>query len=79
MLIDPAFEVTDEFSRMTDAVVKAYKKWPGGTYALWYPMKDVRAIRRMHGDFDEAGLRDVLTSTSTSARAARTPECSVRA
>ena len=61
VLIDPAFEVTDEFSRMTDAVVKAYRKWPGGTYALWYPMKDVRAIRRMHGDFDEAGLRDVLS------------------
>ena len=60
VLIDPAFEVTDEFFRMTDAVVKAYKKWPGGTYALWYPMKDARAIRRMHEDFAEAGLRDVL-------------------
>ncbi|MCK7612603.1 23S rRNA (adenine(2030)-N(6))-methyltransferase RlmJ [Roseibium sediminicola] len=60
VLIDPAFEVTDEFVRMTDAVLKAYKKWPGGTYALWYPLKDARAIRRMHADFEAAGLRDVL-------------------
>jgi 23S rRNA (adenine2030-N6)-methyltransferase len=61
VLIDPAYEVTDEFARMTDAVVKAYKKWTGGTYAMWYPMKDARAIRRMHEDFADAGLRDVLS------------------
>ncbi|MCV0424497.1 MAG: 23S rRNA (adenine(2030)-N(6))-methyltransferase RlmJ [Roseibium sp.] len=61
VLIDPAFEVRDEFDRMTDAIVKGWKKWSGGTYALWYPMKDSRAIRRMHETFAEAGLRDVLT------------------
>ncbi|MHA7777069.1 23S rRNA (adenine(2030)-N(6))-methyltransferase RlmJ [Roseibium sp. M-1] len=61
VLIDPAFEVTDEFDRMTGAVLKAHKRWPGGTYALWYPMKDMRAIRRMHDAFADAGMRDVLT------------------
>jgi 23S rRNA (adenine2030-N6)-methyltransferase len=61
VLIDPAFEVTDEFDRMTGAVLKAHRKWSGGTYALWYPMKDMRAIRRMHDAFAEAGIRDVLT------------------
>ena len=61
VLIDPAFEVTDEFDRMTNAVVKGWKKWSGGTYALWYPMKDSRAIRRMHETFKDSGLRDVLT------------------
>ncbi|WP_299815162.1 23S rRNA (adenine(2030)-N(6))-methyltransferase RlmJ [uncultured Roseibium sp.] len=61
VLIDPAFEETDEFERMTEAVVNGWKKWPGGTYAIWYPLKDVRAVRRMHETFREAGLRDVLT------------------
>ncbi|MEO9528767.1 23S rRNA (adenine(2030)-N(6))-methyltransferase RlmJ [Roseibium sp.] len=61
VLIDPAFEVTDEFDRMGDALVRAFRKWPGGTYALWYPLKDVREIRRMHASLSEAGLRDVLT------------------
>lgn len=60
VLIDPAFEVTDEFDRMTSAIIKGWKKWSGGTYALWYPVKDARAIKRMHEDFQEAGLRDVL-------------------
>lgn len=61
VLIDPAFEVPDEFERMTRSVVKGWKKWSSGTYALWYPMKDARSIRRMHEAFEEAGLRDVLT------------------
>ncbi|TYC55760.1 23S rRNA (adenine(2030)-N(6))-methyltransferase RlmJ [Rhodobacterales bacterium] len=61
VLIDPAYEVTDEFDRMTGAVIRGWKKWPTGTYALWYPMKDAWAIRKMHADFRTAGLRDVLT------------------
>jgi len=61
VLVDPAFEVTDEFDRMTGAVLKAHRKWSAGTYALWYPMKDMRAIRRMYDAFAEAGIRDVLT------------------
>ncbi|KZM49663.1 23S rRNA (adenine(2030)-N(6))-methyltransferase RlmJ [Labrenzia sp. OB1] len=61
VLIDPAFEETGEFERMTEAVVGGWKKWPGGTYAIWYPLKDARAVRRMHETFRESGLRDVLT------------------
>lgn len=60
ILIDPAFEKTTEFADMTDAVIKGWRKWQTGTFALWYPMKDTRAIARMHKDFEEAGLRDVL-------------------
>ena len=65
VLIDPAFEVTDEFERMTAAVLKAWKKWSGGTFALWYPLKDARAIRRMHEGFSEAGVKDVLSAQLT--------------
>jgi len=68
VLIDPAFEVTDEFARMAEAVQKAWKKWPGGTYALWYPLKDARAIRRMHDGFRDAGVTDVLTLALTIGR-----------
>jgi 23S rRNA (adenine2030-N6)-methyltransferase len=61
VLIDPAFEAVDEFDRMTAAVLKAWKKWSNGTYALWYPLKDARAIRRMHDAFKAAEMRDVLS------------------
>ncbi len=61
VLIDPAFEVTDEFDRMTVSVLKAWKRWAGGTYAIWYPLKDTRSIGRMHDAFAAAGIRDLLS------------------
>ncbi|MFN4009871.1 MAG: 23S rRNA (adenine(2030)-N(6))-methyltransferase RlmJ [Pannonibacter sp.] len=60
VLIDPAFEVTDEFERIADGLIKAWKRWPGGMYLLWYPMKDWRAVKQLHATLEEAGLRDIL-------------------
>ena len=50
VLVDPPFEEEGEFSRLVDGLVKAVKRWPGGTYALWYPLKEPRAVM----DFAEA-------------------------
>lgn len=60
VLIDPAFEKTSEFADMTEAVIKGWRKWPTGTFALWYPMKEASAISRMHREFADTGLRDIL-------------------
>ena len=40
MLIDPPFEEKGDFGRMVSGLVKAHQRWPGGIYALWYPIKD---------------------------------------
>jgi|TARA_A100001391_G_scaffold204567_2_gene200725 23S rRNA (adenine2030-N6)-methyltransferase len=45
VLVDPPFEVKGEFERMTRALVKAHARWPGGTYAFWYPIKDPRDVQ----------------------------------
>jgi 23S rRNA (adenine2030-N6)-methyltransferase len=47
VVIDPPFEQDSEFDRMVDGVKGAHKRWPGGTYLLWYPIKDREAV----GDF----------------------------
>lgn len=39
VLVDPPFERDDEFRRLADAFAEAYRKWPTGIYALWYPIK----------------------------------------
>lgn len=44
VLIDPPFEEEGEFERLADGLAKAYRRWPGGTYAIWYPIKDLRAV-----------------------------------
>jgi 23S rRNA (adenine2030-N6)-methyltransferase len=48
VLIDPPFEESGEFERLVEGVVKAHKRWPGGIYALWYPLKDRKQADRFH-------------------------------
>jgi 23S rRNA (adenine2030-N6)-methyltransferase len=39
VVIDPPYEETVEFARLSDALAQAYRKWPNGLYLLWYPIK----------------------------------------
>jgi 23S rRNA (adenine2030-N6)-methyltransferase len=40
VLVDPPFEQADELDRLVHALAAAHRKWPGGVYLLWYPIKD---------------------------------------
>lgn len=42
VLIDPPFEAADEPERLGQALSAAHRKWPTGTYMVWYPIKDER-------------------------------------
>jgi 23S rRNA (adenine2030-N6)-methyltransferase len=44
VLIDPPFESRDEFAALEDALATAWRKWPTGMYALWYPVKEIRPV-----------------------------------
>ena len=44
VLLDPPFEVTDEFERLAQGLVRAVRRWATGIYALWYPIKDEAAV-----------------------------------
>ena len=63
VLVDPPFEADSEFERMVDGLRKAHRRWPGGVYALWYPIKDrgaVAAFRRALADSGIAKILDVV-------------------
>jgi 23S rRNA (adenine2030-N6)-methyltransferase len=53
VLIDPPFEQTDEFSQLAKGLETAHRKWPTGSYLLWYPIKDMADVlsfaRRLAG------------------------------
>jgi 23S rRNA (adenine2030-N6)-methyltransferase len=38
-LIDPPFEDSGDFPRLAQGLEAAHRKWAGGTYLLWYPIK----------------------------------------
>jgi 23S rRNA (adenine2030-N6)-methyltransferase len=40
VLIDPPYEARDEFDRVLRGLDDALKRWPTGTYLVWYPVKD---------------------------------------
>jgi 23S rRNA (adenine2030-N6)-methyltransferase len=60
VLIDPPFEEDGEFERLTDGLMKARKRWPGGIYALWYPLKDRKAVKRFHQTLAACGIPKIL-------------------
>jgi 23S rRNA (adenine2030-N6)-methyltransferase len=60
VLIDPPFESRDEFAAMGAATLAAWRKWKTGVYALWHPLKDVRAADQLAASLLEAGVDSLL-------------------
>jgi 23S rRNA (adenine2030-N6)-methyltransferase len=55
VLIDPPYEESRDFDRLSDALAQAHRKWPSGLYVLWYPIKTreapdalARRLRRLN-------------------------------
>lgn len=46
VLIDPPFERRDEWEVLADSLIRAYQRWPQGTYLIWYPIKIRGTITR---------------------------------
>ncbi|NMG54042.1 23S rRNA (adenine(2030)-N(6))-methyltransferase RlmJ [Aromatoleum aromaticum] len=38
VLIDPPYEVKEDYRRVVDTLADAIKRFPAGTYAVWYPL-----------------------------------------
>jgi 23S rRNA (adenine2030-N6)-methyltransferase len=60
VLVDPPFEEDGEFDRMVEGLSKAWARWPGGTYALWYPLKHRKAVEAMRRKVKTAGIPKIL-------------------
>ena len=60
VLLDPPFEDRAEWDHMTAAFVEAYRRWPTGTYALWYPIKDGAPTALFLRGLRELGLPKTL-------------------
>ncbi|RUV70758.1 MAG: 23S rRNA (adenine(2030)-N(6))-methyltransferase RlmJ [Mesorhizobium sp.] len=60
VLVDPPFEEEGEFDRLVDGLRKAHKRWPGGIYALWYPVKDRKAVIAFRKALVQSGVPKLL-------------------
>ncbi|BAT59245.1 ribosomal RNA large subunit methyltransferase J [Variibacter gotjawalensis] len=62
VLIDPPYERPDEFEHLAGAVAEAWRKWPGGIYMIWYPIKDVGASNKLARSLDKSITTGILRS-----------------
>ena len=60
VLIDPPFEQADEFDRLAQALAGAHRKWPTGSYMLWYPVKDAGETAAFGRRLTRAGIARIL-------------------
>jgi 23S rRNA (adenine2030-N6)-methyltransferase len=51
VLIDPPYESLDELKTMLQAFADAYRRWPGGTYLMWYPIRSALQRSLVHARF----------------------------
>ncbi len=78
VLVDPPFEEPGEFGRLADGLRRAHRRWPGGIYALWYPIKDRTAVAAFRRDLAQSGvpsILDVVLETRPAFREARLDGC----
>jgi 23S rRNA (adenine2030-N6)-methyltransferase len=59
VLLDPSYEVKEEFARVLDLFVTGYRRWPTGVYALWYPLIRDRRAERFPVRVAETGIRRI--------------------
>ena len=71
VLVDPPFEGKGEFDRLVDGLQKAHKRWPGGIYALWYPIKDRKAIIAFRKALKRSGMPESARRRGSRAGARR--------
>lgn len=60
VLIDPPFEEPGEFDRMLDGLARAHRRFAGGCYCLWYPLKAGAPAAHFHERLAALGIRRVL-------------------
>lgn len=59
VLIDPSYEVKTEFDQVIDTLIKGYKKFATGIYAIWYPVVDRRKINYLEQQLVRSGIRNI--------------------
>jgi len=60
VLIDPPYEKTDDFDRLSAAFAQAHRKWPTGLYLLWYPIKAREAADALARRLRRLGVAKIM-------------------
>ncbi|AQQ00099.1 23S rRNA (adenine(2030)-N(6))-methyltransferase RlmJ [Pseudoalteromonas aliena] len=59
VLIDPPYEIKDDYETVVATLIKAYQRFSTGTYMIWYPVADRERINNMEQGLIDSGMRNI--------------------
>lgn len=59
VMIDPSYEIKEDYNQVFDDVTWAYKKFATGIYAIWYPVIERRTIQQLEAKFIASGIKNI--------------------
>jgi len=59
-LIDPSYEDIAEFQKIVLSLEIVLDRFPIGIYAIWYPIKDLAAVKHFHQDLIKLNVKKIL-------------------
>jgi len=68
VLLDPSYEVKDEYLAIVELVLAAYRRWSNGIYALWYPLLPAGRHQQLLGALGDSDLPAILATELTLSR-----------
>jgi len=60
LLIDPSYEVKSEYAGVAETVVRTYRHWREGIYAIWYPLLAAGNHEKLLNGLKHSGIRKIL-------------------
>jgi len=60
VLIDPPYESLDELKLMLQGFAEAYRRWPGGIFLMWYPIRSAGQRSLVHARFEALQIPKML-------------------
>jgi len=60
VLIDPPFEEAGEFDRIIEGLAQGLRRFAGGIYLAWYPIKDPKPVARFHAGLAALGVPELM-------------------
>lgn len=59
VLIDPSYEIKNDYTQVVDALKTMHKRFAVGTYALWYPVINRRRNQLLEKAIQNSGINNV--------------------
>ena len=64
-LVDPSYEIKDEYVHVVNALTDAYRRFTMGVYLLWYPVIKRAYVARLENALRAGGIANILQAELT--------------